>query len=170
MSSPCSMQMQHGGKSPGRQRKQNVVPLTCGCWEHRILNLVLKLTLQLPSLPSEKTNTALQRGAGKLSTPHTNKDSPLINVIGRLKKDWHQQIKSKGTTAPRLLEDSRDYWPNPYNGKRRPPSFPKPSGFPFEVLVNLCFSIFSSKVINKSDYEVMHPQSSSVSPLGIMSI
>lgn len=95
-----------------------------------------------------------------LHTLRTNKCSPLINVIGRLKKDWHQQIKSKGITAPRLLKDSRDYLPNPYSGnKEELPSFLKPIGFSFKVLLNLSFSIFSNKVINKSDYEIMCPQS-----------
>lgn len=50
--------------------------------------------------------------------------------------------------------------PNPYNGNEEElPNFLKPMGFSFEVLLNFCFSISSDKVINISDYEIMHPQS-----------
>lgn len=111
-------------------------------------------------LPSEQTNTDLLQWTGRLSHPGHKQGLPFNQHNWKIKKDWHQQIKSKGITAPRLLKDSGDFLLNPYSGnKEESPGFLKPTGFSFEVLLNHCFSTFSNKVINKSDYEIMHPQS-----------
>lgn len=154
-------------------------PCRCGMglgWESREINrpfAALRLLRTQNSQPCAEADPAADFSAfwenkcssatksrRRLSQQVHKQVLPLINVIGRLKKDWHQQIKSKGITAPRLLKDSGDYLPNPYNGNEEElPSFLKPVGFSFEVLLNLCFSISSDKVINKSDYEIMQPQS-----------